>query len=75
MRSVFFNSIFFAALLALQPVVQASVLKDHPGHWLGDLKIPGGPTLRLRAELVEEGCGFPDESATADTESAIPIQE
>lgn len=46
-------------LLALQPVVQAGVLKDRPGHWLGDLKIPNGPTLKIGVELFARADGSP----------------
>jgi pimeloyl-ACP methyl ester carboxylesterase len=73
MKPVFRNAVFFAVLLALQPAVQAGVLKDHPGHWLGDLKIPGGPTLRLGAELFTRADGSAWASVASPDQDAYDI--
>jgi pimeloyl-ACP methyl ester carboxylesterase len=44
-------------LLALQPVAQADVLKEHQGTWLGDMKIPNGPTIKIGTELFTRADG------------------
>jgi len=46
-------------LLSLQPVAQAGVLKEHQGTWLGDMKIPNGPTLKIGADLFTRADGSP----------------
>lgn len=73
MKSVFSASAFVVVLLALQPVVQAGVLKDHPGRWLGDLKIPGGPTLKLGAELFTRADGSAWASVASPDQDAYDI--
>ena len=37
--------------LALHASAQAGVLSDHQGHWMGDLKIPNGPTFKSAVEI------------------------
>ncbi len=44
-------------MLALHASAHAGVLKDHPGHWLGDLKIPNGPTLKSGIEIYTRADG------------------
>ncbi len=46
-----------ACLFALMSTTQAGVVKDHPGHWLGDLKIPNRPTLKIGVELFVRADG------------------
>jgi pimeloyl-ACP methyl ester carboxylesterase len=46
-------------LLALQPIAHADVLKEHQGTWLGDMKIPKGPTIKIGAELFTRADGSP----------------
>lgn len=50
---------FLAALilLALQPLARAEVLAEHHGAWLGEMKIPNGPTLRIGAEVFTRADG------------------
>jgi pimeloyl-ACP methyl ester carboxylesterase len=45
------------ALLTLQPVAQAGALQDHPGVWLGDVKLPNGEVRKLGAELFVRADG------------------
>jgi pimeloyl-ACP methyl ester carboxylesterase len=73
MKPVFRHAAFCAVLLALQPAVQAGVLKEHPGHWLGDLKIPNGPTLRLGAELFTRADGSAWASVASPDQDAYDI--
>ncbi len=73
MKSVVRHAVLFAAFLALQPLAQAGVLKDHPGHWLGDLKIPGGPTLKLGAELFTRADGSAWASVSSPDQDAYDI--
>ena len=57
MRLYFPGTVALMAMLALQPVAQAGVLKDHPGRWLGELKIPDGPILKIGAQLLKRADG------------------
>ena len=42
---------------ALHLTAQAGALAAHQGHWLGEMKVPGGPTLKLGAELFTRADG------------------
>lgn len=46
-----------AFLFALHATAQAGVLKDHPGHWMGELKIPNGPTFKSGVEIFARADG------------------
>lgn len=46
-----------AFLFALYTSVHAGVLKDHPGNWLGELKIPNGPTFKSGVEIFTRADG------------------
>ena len=43
--------------LALHASAQAGVLSDHQGHWMGDLKIPNGPTFKSAVEIFTRADG------------------
>lgn len=73
MTSLFSKAVFFAVLLAVQPLAQAGPLKDHPGHWLGDLNIPDGPTIRLGAELFTRADGSAWASVASPDQDAFDI--
>lgn len=73
MKPALLKSLSFAVLLVVQPVVQAGVLEDHPGHWLGSVKIPGGPTLRLGAELFTRADGSAWASVASPDQDAVDI--
>lgn len=68
--------IAFAAVLALQAPAQAGVVRDHPGHWLGELKIPDGRTLNIGAELFIRADGSPWASFASPDQDAydVPIK-
>jgi pimeloyl-ACP methyl ester carboxylesterase len=51
------RALSLAALLSLQTLAHADVLKEHPGYWLGDMKIPDGPTLKIGAEIFTRADG------------------
>ncbi|HJW09423.1 MAG TPA: alpha/beta fold hydrolase [Holophagaceae bacterium] len=65
-----------AALLALTTAAQAVGLKDHPGHWLGDLKTPEGRTLKIGAEVFTRADGSIWASVASPDQGAfdIPVQ-
>lgn len=46
-----------AFLLAMHACAHAGVLKDHPGHWMGELKIPNGPTFKSGVEIFTRADG------------------
>ncbi len=43
--------------LAIAPLAHADLIKEHAGAWLGDMKIPNGPTLKLGVELFTRADG------------------
>lgn len=73
MTSFFSHALLLAFLLALQPVASAGPLKDHPGHWLGELNIPDGPRLRLGAELFTRADGSAWASVASPDQDAFDI--
>ncbi|MFC5461965.1 alpha/beta hydrolase family protein [Massilia niabensis] len=73
MKSIFSHVICLAVLLALQPLAEAGPVKDHAGRWLGDLKTPGGRTLRLGAELFTRADGSAWASVASPDQDAIDI--
>jgi len=60
-------------LLALQPIAQADVLKEHQGAWLGDMKIPNGPTIKIGAEVFTRADGSPWASIAVPDQGALDI--
>ena len=68
--------IALAAVLALQACAQAGVVRDHPGHWLGELKIPDGRTLKVGPELFIRADGSPWASFASPDQDAydVPIK-
>ncbi|MEJ7807650.1 MAG: alpha/beta fold hydrolase [Telluria sp.] len=46
-----------ALLFAMHAGADAGVLKDHPGHWMGELKIPKGPTFKSGLEIFTRADG------------------
>lgn len=62
-----------ATLLLLSSVIRAGVLKDHPGHWLGGMKTPEGPTLKIGAELFTRADGSVWASVSSPDQDAFDI--
>ncbi len=44
-------------LLAVQSLAHAGVVKDHPGHWMGDLKLPDGQVFKNGVEFFRRADG------------------
>lgn len=57
MKSFLQNLKPLAFVFALHATAQAGVLKDHPGHWMGELKIPNGPTFKSGVEIFARADG------------------
>ncbi|MES3025256.1 MAG: alpha/beta fold hydrolase [Pseudomonadota bacterium] len=76
MKSHFWKIISLAISLAFQAPVQAGVLKDHPGLWLGGMKIPEGPTVKIGAEIFTRADGSLWASVASPDQDAydIPLQ-
>lgn len=51
------RALALSVLLCLHAYAQAGVVADHQGRWLGDMKIPNGPTLKIGAELYTKADG------------------
>lgn len=62
--------------LALHSVAYAGVVKDHPGHWMGDLKLPDGRVLKSGIELFSRADGSPWASMASPDQGAydIPVE-
>ncbi len=67
------SALALAVLLAVQPVAQAGVVKDHQGHWLGVMKIPNGPTLKIGAELFTKVDGTPGALSVSPDQGAYDM--
>jgi pimeloyl-ACP methyl ester carboxylesterase len=57
MRALFRTASLSLALLLSQSGAHAGPLQDHPGFWLGEMKVPDGPVLRIGAELFVRADG------------------
>lgn len=73
MKSVFSCAALLAILLAWQSFASAGSLEDRQGRWLGELKIPDGPTLRLGAELYRRADGTAWASVASPDQGVIDI--
>ncbi|PRC94677.1 alpha/beta hydrolase family protein [Solimicrobium silvestre] len=62
-----------AAKTEISAETPASLLKDHKGYWLGDLKIPNGPTLKIGAELFTRADGSYWASVSSPDQDAYDI--
>jgi pimeloyl-ACP methyl ester carboxylesterase len=61
------------ALLAALPCARADVLQDHPGHWMGDMKLPDGHILKMGAELFTRADGSAWASIASPDQGAYDI--
>ena len=60
-------------LLAAQRGVHAEALKDHPGTWMGDMKVPSGQVLKVGAELFTRADGTAWASVAVPSAGAYDI--
>lgn len=60
-------------LSALHLPALAGVVKDHPGHWMGELKVPQGPTLKIGVELFTRADGSAWASVSSPDQGAYDI--
>jgi pimeloyl-ACP methyl ester carboxylesterase len=67
------SALILLVLAGLQPAARGDPLRDHPGYWLGDLKLPDGPTLRIGAELFVRADGSPWASVASPDQGAYDI--
>lgn len=63
----------FAILMALHGAAQAGVLVAHPGRWMGELKIPNGPTLKSGIEIFTRADGSAWASFASPDQGAYDI--
>lgn len=73
MRPFLCCAVLVWSLLMPSPIAQAGVLKDHPGHWLGDLKLPNGKVLKFGAEIFVRADGSPWASVSSPDQGAFDI--
>lgn len=59
--------------LALPPGAHAGVLKDHPGHWMGELIVPEGPPLKFGVEIFTRADGSAWASVASPDQGAFDI--
>jgi pimeloyl-ACP methyl ester carboxylesterase len=76
MKTTIRTTLASLALLLLAPLAQAGALQDHPGFWLGEMKIPGGPVLHIGAELFVRADGSAWASIASPDQGAygIPVK-
>lgn len=58
---------------ALQSVAHAGVVKEHPGYWMGDLKLPDGRVLKSGVEFFSRADGSPWASFASPDQGAYDI--
>ena len=77
MKSLSRNTLSIALALALHSVAYAGLIQDHQGRWLGDMKIPNGPTLKIGAELFPRADGSYWASASSPDQDVydMPVKE
>jgi len=70
------NALVTALSLALHSHATAGLLQDHQGRWLGDMKMPDGPTLKIGAELFTraDGSYWASASSPDQDEYDIPVR-
>lgn len=73
MRSLFTTVSLSFALLLSHPGVHADPLQAHPGFWLGEMKVPGGPVLHIGAELFTRADGVAWASLASPDQGAYDI--
>jgi pimeloyl-ACP methyl ester carboxylesterase len=73
MNSLLQCAVLAASLLMPTGAAQAGVLKDHPGHWLGDMKLPNGKVLKFGAEIFVRADGSPWASVSSPDQGAFDI--
>jgi pimeloyl-ACP methyl ester carboxylesterase len=60
-------------LFALHSVASAGVVKDHPGYWMGDLKLPDGRALKSGVEMFSRADGSAWASFSSPDQGAYDI--
>jgi uncharacterized protein len=77
MKNFSLRAFTLLALVAFQSVALADTLRDHPGRWMGNLKLPNGPTLKIGADLYIRADGTPWASIASPDQGAydIPVKE
>ncbi len=73
MNLPFRRAILAASLFISFDWTQAGVLKDHPGHWLGNMKTPDGRVLKFGAEVFVRADGSPWASVASPDQGAFDI--
>lgn len=69
----FFQRLTVVPLLLMSMLAQAGPLKDRQGFWLGDMKIPNGPTLKIGAEIYTRADGSVWASMTSPDQGGYDI--
>lgn len=73
MKSVVCRLTPLALLLSLHAGAQAGVLEAHPGRWMGELKIPNGPTFKSGVEIFTRADGSPWASFSSPDQGAYDV--
>lgn len=70
----FCKSLIAALVLSVvQPFASAAVLEGRNGFWLGDMKIPNGPTLKMGVEIFKRADGSQWASVSSPDQGAYDI--
>lgn len=77
MKSFLKNTLSMALIFSLHSYACAGLLQDHQGKWLGDMKIPDGPMLKIGAELFTRADGTYWASASSPDQDVydIPVRD
>lgn len=69
----FRTTLMFAFFAAAQSFAHATVLEGRQGFWMGDMKIPNGPTLKMGAEVFQRADGSQWASVSSPDQDAYDI--
>jgi pimeloyl-ACP methyl ester carboxylesterase len=73
MKSLLRAASLSLAFLLSHAGAHAGPLQDHPGFWLGEMKVPGGPVLHIGAELFVRADGSAWASIASPDQGAYDI--
>jgi pimeloyl-ACP methyl ester carboxylesterase len=73
MKTLIHHGLALALLLALHSGAHAGVVADHPGYWMGDLKLPDGRVFKSGVELFKRADGSAWASFASPDQGAYDI--
>lgn len=73
MKNSRIHAVALLALIALQSTARAEPLRDHPGRWMGNLKLANGDILKIGADIYTRADGTPWASVASPDQGVYDI--